>query len=47
MQVGHDESSLTEARTLDSLYIKPILGVLKRQNPKSHFVDGDTKKYVR
>ncbi|EXJ93442.1 hypothetical protein A1O1_01834 [Capronia coronata CBS 617.96] len=36
--VGHEESALTPARTLDSLYIQPILNVLKRENPNSRFV---------
>lgn len=43
-QVGHDESSLTEERTLESLYINPILDTLKRQNPTTKFVTSKTKK---
>lgn len=43
-QAGHDESSLTEERTLESLYINPILDVLKRQNPMTRFVSSKTKK---
>lgn len=43
-QVGHDTSSLTEERTLESLYINPILDVLKRQNPRSRFVTSPTNK---
>lgn len=44
MQVGHDRSSLTEERTLESLYINPMLEVLKRQNPESRFVPEPTKQ---
>ncbi|KAI5280927.1 Altered inheritance of mitochondria protein 6, partial [Ascosphaera aggregata] len=33
-------------RTLESLYVNPILEVLRRQNPKSKFVDGETKNGV-
>lgn len=46
LHVGHDKSSLTNARTLDSLYIQPILSVLKQQNPNSTFVDGATRNGV-
>ncbi|KAJ5831878.1 hypothetical protein N7474_000189 [Penicillium riverlandense] len=42
--VGHDQSALTAARTLESLYINPILDVLERQNPESPFVTSPTKK---
>ena len=38
LHVGHEESALTSARTFESLYINPILDVLKRQNPKSPFL---------
>ena len=44
LYVGHDQSALTEERTLESLYINPILDVLERQNPKSPFVTNPTKK---
>jgi hypothetical protein len=46
VQVGHDESSLTYERTLENLYINPILDVLERQNPDSPFLTGPTKKSV-
>lgn len=36
-QVGHEPSALTEARTLSSLYIEPILNTLHRLNPESRF----------
>lgn len=41
LHVGHEESALTAARTLDSLYIQPILSVLRAQNPNSSYVTGD------
>ncbi|PYH48849.1 uncharacterized protein BP01DRAFT_353150 [Aspergillus saccharolyticus JOP 1030-1] len=46
LYVGHDESSLTEKRTLESLYINPILDVLQRQNPTTRFVTSPTKNGV-
>lgn len=33
LHVGHEQGALTSARTFESLYINPILDVLKRQNP--------------
>lgn len=35
--VGHAESALTPARTLQTLYINPLLGILNDQNPTSGF----------
>lgn len=47
LHVGHEESALTNERTLDSLYIQPILSVLRAQNPaNSTFVHGTTKNGV-
>lgn len=46
LYVGHDESSLTTERTLDSLYIQPILSVLKKMNPTSPFVTSPTRNGV-
>jgi len=46
LYVGHDESSLTEERTFESLYINPILDILRRQNPASQFVSSPTKNGV-
>lgn len=43
-QVGHEESALTVGRTLESLYINPILDTIKRQNPTTPFVSGKTTK---
>lgn len=44
VQVGHDESSLSKDRTLESLYINPMLDVLKRQNPESQFASNPTRQ---
>ncbi|PGH27206.1 hypothetical protein AJ80_01163 [Polytolypa hystricis UAMH7299] len=44
--VGHDESSLTESRTLQSLYIDPILDVLHRQNPSNPYLSEPTRNGV-
>jgi hypothetical protein len=46
LHVGHEQSALTNARTLDSLYIQPILQVLGNTNPNSSFVSGTTKNGV-
>ncbi|RPB29928.1 hypothetical protein L211DRAFT_775458 [Terfezia boudieri ATCC MYA-4762] len=37
LYVGHDLSSLTKNRTLNSLYINPLLEILHRQNPETEF----------
>ncbi|KAI8933062.1 hypothetical protein NX059_009707 [Plenodomus lindquistii] len=37
LYVGHEPSALTPARTLDSLYVQPILSTLRRQNPHTAF----------
>ncbi|KAG9247850.1 hypothetical protein BJ878DRAFT_453627 [Calycina marina] len=47
LHVGHEKSALTAARTFESLYINPIVDVLKRQNPaNSSFVTGNTANGV-
>ncbi|KAF7538569.1 hypothetical protein G7054_g2804 [Neopestalotiopsis clavispora] len=46
LYVGHEQSALSEERTLDSLYIQPILSVLRAENPESAFVSGPTKNGV-
>ncbi|KAL2424217.1 Altered inheritance of mitochondria protein 6-like protein [Exophiala dermatitidis] len=46
LYVGHEISALTPKRTLDSLYIQPILDVLKRENPSSEFVPKPTHNGV-
>jgi len=43
-KVGHELSALTVERTLDSLYIQPILDTLRSQNPTTPFVDGSQTK---
>lgn len=42
LHVGHDQSALTNDRTLDSLYIQPLLSVLSAQNPDSTFLTEGT-----
>ncbi|KAG0156086.1 hypothetical protein PDIDSM_3262 [Penicillium digitatum] len=46
LYVGHDQSALTASRTLESLYINPILDVLERQNPESPFTSSPSKNGV-
>ena len=41
-QVGHETGALTKARTLDSLYIQPLLQILGMQNPKDPFTVNNT-----
>ncbi|EFX04806.1 hypothetical protein CMQ_1734 [Grosmannia clavigera kw1407] len=38
LHVGHEQSALTAARTFASLYVEPILAVLRAQNPNSSYV---------
>ncbi|KAL2064930.1 hypothetical protein VTL71DRAFT_4070 [Oculimacula yallundae] len=40
--VGHEISALTKERTFESLYINPILDVIKKQNPSTPFVNEKT-----
>lgn len=44
--MGHEISALTPERTFDSLYIQPILSVLKSQNPNTSFVASPTHNGV-
>ncbi|KAL2838293.1 PLC-like phosphodiesterase [Aspergillus pseudoustus] len=37
LYVGHSKSSLTPSRTLRSMYIDPLMRILRRQNPITHF----------
>lgn len=37
LYVGHSVASLTKNRTLNSLYISPLLDIISRQNPKTPF----------
>jgi hypothetical protein len=46
LYVGHEPSSLSPARTFQSLYIEPILSVLNRENPVSPFVTSETHNGV-
>lgn len=46
LYIGHETSALTPARTFQSLYIDPLLQVLKKQNPASPFVTTPTKHGV-
>lgn len=46
LYVGHELGSLTATRTLESLYIQPILKVLHAQNPSTKFVTTATKNGV-
>jgi hypothetical protein len=46
LYVGHESSALTENRTLDSLYIQPILSVLRSLNPNTSFVSSQTRNGV-
>lgn len=39
LQVGHDPESLTADRTLDSLYVQPLLNILKSQNPDTIYTE--------
>ena len=40
LYVGHSVASLTRNRTLNSLYIDPLLEILSKQNPTTPFNDG-------
>ncbi|KAF6222107.1 hypothetical protein HO133_001193 [Letharia lupina] len=42
--VGHSVASLTPNRTLDSLYINPLLDVLSKQNPRLTILPDDTSQ---
>ena len=44
LYVGHSVASLTRNRTLDSLYINPLLEILSKQNPKSTMVPDNTSQ---
>ncbi|KAK6209195.1 hypothetical protein LQW54_006515 [Pestalotiopsis sp. IQ-011] len=47
LYVGHDDASLTVNRTLQSLYIDPIVELLTNTNPRTEFFNGtDTKNGV-
>lgn len=45
--VGHDPSSLSKKRTFSTLYVQPILDILKQQNPSTSFPNtNDTRNGV-
>ena len=46
LYVGHEPSSLSPARTFQSLYVEPILSVLNRENPISPFATSKTHNGV-
>ncbi|KAK6434936.1 hypothetical protein LTR95_008886 [Oleoguttula sp. CCFEE 5521] len=46
LHVGHEQAALTNERTFDSLYIQPILSVLRAQNPNSSFLTAPTRNGV-
>ena len=46
LHVGHEESALTNERTFQSLYVYPILDVLRRMNPDSPFLTEPTTNGV-
>lgn len=46
LYIGHETSALTFARTFESLYINPLLDVLKKQNPASPFDPAPTQHGV-
>lgn len=46
LHVGHEQGALTNERTFETLYINPILDVLKKQNPDSKFLPAPTHNGV-
>ena len=42
--VGHSVASLTRNRTLDSLYVSPLVEILSKQNPRSTILPDDTSQ---
>ncbi|KAF1954162.1 hypothetical protein CC80DRAFT_537022 [Byssothecium circinans] len=46
LYVGHEPSALTQTRTLQSLYLTPILSTLHRQNPLTDFAPTPTHNGV-
>ncbi|RDB28590.1 hypothetical protein Hypma_015440 [Hypsizygus marmoreus] len=41
--VGHEAAALTKERTLESLYIQPLLKILRSQNPTNEFTVNQTR----
>lgn len=47
LYVGHDRASLTTNRTLQSLYIDPLVDLLNQTNPRTEFFNGaDTRNGI-
>lgn len=44
LQVGHERSALTSARTFQALYVEPILDTIRRQNPTTEFASANSTK---
>lgn len=44
LYVGHSVASLTRNRTLDSLYIRPLLEILAKQNPRTTILPDNTSQ---
>lgn len=44
--VGHSKDSLTPSRTLRTLYVDPLVGILEKQNPNSHLDDDEPRKGI-
>lgn len=42
LYIGHEVAALTRRRTLDSLYIQPLLRLLNAQNPTTEFTRNQT-----
>ncbi|KAL9023398.1 MAG: hypothetical protein Q9196_007227 [Gyalolechia fulgens] len=45
LYVGHSLASLTPNRTLASLYVDPLVSILEKQNPTTHFHPDGTKSH--
>ncbi|KAF8078538.1 hypothetical protein FPV67DRAFT_1688677 [Lyophyllum atratum] len=45
--VGHERAALTKDRTLESLYVRPLLDILKQQNPDNAFTQDPLLTGVR
>ncbi|KAI0399308.1 hypothetical protein F4802DRAFT_53592 [Xylaria palmicola] len=45
LYIGHDRAALTPYRTFQSLYVRPLLEVLERNNPRTTFYN-DTRRGV-
>ena len=43
LYVGHSVASLTPNRTINSLYINPLLTILSKQNPEQKFLEQDNQ----